>query len=61
MQPSGGYIFAWKGLYGAGDQGSRVKSFRMEHLESDRIEGDMAFAMKQVGADLGCYMYGLIS
>lgn len=53
LQPTGGYIFSWQGLFGAGAQGNRIKTFRMEHLESDRIEGEMAFSMKLVGADLG--------
>jgi hypothetical protein len=61
LQPSAGYIFSWQGLFGAGAQGNRIMTFRMEHLKSDRIEGEMAFDMKQVGADLGCYLYDLIA
>jgi hypothetical protein len=53
LQPSGGYIFSWQGLYGAGAYGNRIKSFRMEPLASDRIEGEMSFAMKLVSADVG--------
>lgn len=53
LQPSAGYIFSWQGLFGAGAQGNRIKTFRMEHLESDRVEGEMAFDMKQVALDLG--------
>ena len=55
LQPSAGYIFSWQGLFGAGAQGNRIKTFRMEHLEADRIEGEMAFDMHQVGLDLGVY------
>jgi hypothetical protein len=55
LQPSAGYIFSWQGLFGAGAQGNRIKTFRMEELESDRIEGEMAFDMKQVSLDLGVY------
>lgn len=55
LQPSAGYIFSWQGLFGAGAQGNRIKTFRMEQLESDRIEGEMAFDMHQVGLDLGVY------
>jgi hypothetical protein len=55
MQPSGGYTFSWTGLVGAGPQGNRVKSFRMEENEADRIEIEMAFAMKLVAADLGAF------
>ncbi len=61
MQPSGGYIFTWQGLFGAGAQGGRIKSFRMEHLNSDRVEGEMSFDMKQVGADLGCFFTGVLT
>lgn len=61
LQPSAGYIFSWQGLFGAGAQGNRIKSFRMEQLESDRIEGEMAFDMKQVGLDLGVYGYNVLS
>ena len=61
LQPSAGYIFSWQGLFGAGAQGNRIKTFRMEHLESDRIEGEMAFDMKQVGLDLGVYGAGVIA
>jgi hypothetical protein len=55
LQPTAGYIFSWQGLFGAGAQGNRIMQFRMEQLKSDRIEGEMAFDMKVVGADLGCY------
>jgi hypothetical protein len=38
LAPSDGHIFAWKGYFGTSRFGSRVKKFRMENLESDRIE-----------------------
>jgi hypothetical protein len=60
LQPSAGYIFSWQGLFGAGAQGNRIKTFRMEQLESDRIEGEMAFDMHQVGLDLGVYGYNVL-
>lgn len=55
LMPSGGYTFSWKGLFGAGADGGRISSFRMEHLKSDRIEGEMAWDQKLVGADLGVF------
>jgi hypothetical protein len=61
LQPSAGYIFSWAGRFGNGAAGTRIKSFRMEHLESDRIEGEAAYDMKLVGADLGCYFYDLLA
>jgi len=59
--PSGGYTFSWNGFAGAGPQGQRIKRFRMEHLESDRIEAQMAYDQKLVGADLGCYFATIVA
>lgn len=53
--PTAGYTFSWTGFLGAGAQGGRIKKFRMEHLESDRIEIQMAFDQKLVSADLGYF------
>jgi len=55
MTPSAGYIFSWTGYLGAGAYGNRITRFRMEHLKSDRVEGEMAFDVKQVAADLGVF------
>ena len=33
----------------------------MEHLKSDRIEAEMAYDLKQVGADLGVFFTAVIS
>ena len=60
LQPTGGYIFSWQGLFGAGAQGNRIMQFRMEQLKADRIEGEMAFSMKLVGSDLGVYGYNVL-
>lgn len=61
LQPSGGYIYSWQGLFGAGAQGNRIMSFRMEHLKADRIEGEMAFDMKLVGSDLGVFFTSVLA
>ena len=53
MTPTAGYTFSWTGLLGAGNDGNRIRSFRMEDLGSDRIEIDMCFDMKLVSGDLG--------
>lgn len=60
QEASAGYIFSWTGLLGAGALGTRIKSFRMEELESDRVEGEMAFDMKIVAADLGVYFASVV-
>lgn len=61
LQPSAGYVFSWQGLFGAGAQGNRISSFRMEHLKADRIEGEMAFQMNQIAPNLGVYFYNVLS
>ena len=55
MQPSAGYTFSWNGMFGSGAQGGRIKRFRIEKESSDRIEIEMAFDQKVVGADLGYF------
>ena len=61
MTPSAGYTFSWTGYVGASDNGVRIKRFRMEELNSDRIEGEMAFVQKRVSADLGAFFDGIVS
>lgn len=61
MQASAGYIFAWRGVSGPLDQTIGVKNFRMEHLESDRIEGQIAFDNKVIGSDLGYFFNGAVA
>jgi hypothetical protein len=61
LQPSAGYIFSWQGLFGAGAQGNRIMTFRMEHLKADRIEGEMAYAMKLVSTDLGVFFTNVLT
>jgi hypothetical protein len=55
MVPSCGYTFSWNGWLGATGMGHRISSFRMEWLKSDRIEIEMAYDQKVVGADLGFF------
>lgn len=55
MQPSAGYTFSWAGLFGASSYGNRMKRFREEKINSVRIEGEMAYAQKVVGTDLGVW------
>jgi len=55
LRPSAGYIFGWTGLLGSGAVGSTISKFRMPAIKSDRVEGEMAWDMKLVGADLGTF------
>ncbi len=59
--PSAGYTFAWAGLMGANAYGARIKKFRMEHLESDRIEIQQAYAQAQMSAPLGGYASSVVA
>jgi hypothetical protein len=59
MAPSAGYTFTWRGLLG-NNEGVRVKRFRMEALESDRVEIALAYDQKKVSADLGAYFRTLV-
>jgi len=61
MQPSAGYIFGWAGLTGLNNVGIRTKRFRLEKLESERIENTMAFDMKLVAADCGYFFSATVS
>jgi hypothetical protein len=61
LAPSGGYTFAWTGYLGAGPEGQRIKRFRMDHLNSDRIEMEIAFAQKLVAADLGVFFASAVA
>lgn len=61
MQPTAGYTFSWSGWFGATGLGFRIKKFRMEWLESDRVEIQMAFDQKVVGADLGYFFASAVA
>lgn len=58
--PSAGYTFAWK-QYGAADMSIRMKRFRMEARAADRVEGEVAYGLKVVAADMGCFFSAAIS
>lgn len=59
---SAGYTFAWTGLMGGESMGSRVVRIPMPWLgkDTERIEAEMAFDHKVVGADLGIFMKDLV-
>lgn len=61
LQPSAGYTFSWAGYLGAGPGGQRMTRFRMQHLKSDRVEGEMAYDQKVIAPDLGAFFNGAVS
>jgi hypothetical protein len=60
LTPSAGYTFTWSNFSGAAG-GIRQKRFRMEHLESDRIEGEFAYDQKAVLAKAGYFFSNTVS
>ena len=61
LAPSAGYIFSWRGVSRGLGQDVGVKRFRMEQLEADRVEGQIAFDDKVVATDLGYFFNGAVS
>lgn len=60
MQPTGGYIFSWSALLGAGAFGTRVSRIPVPLTQSVRVEGEMAFDMKVVSPDVGVLFSGAV-
>jgi len=60
MTPTAGYTFSWTGFLGAGALGSRIRRFRQEKIQSDRVEIDMAFDQKLIAAELGFFFSAAI-
>lgn len=58
--PGCGYTFAWTGYLGANAVGGRMKNFRIEQIESERVEYELSYQFKQVSADLGGFLSGLV-
>ncbi len=54
FSPSAAYCFANKN-WGGNDWGLRMKKFRMEELESDRLEQSFMLIPKLISADLGVF------
>jgi hypothetical protein len=61
MTPSAGYTFSWTGMAGAGPMGQRIKRYRIEEIESDVVEGQMAFDQKLVATDLGYFFLNTVA
>jgi len=59
--PASGYTFNWTGLLGTGDAGTRVKSFRMEWLDSLRVEVESAYDMQVMDNTLGGYFVSAVA
>lgn len=61
LQPSGGYVMSWTGVsqgLGATIGTSRI---RMEQFKADRIEAEISFDMKVIGAGLGYFFSNCVA
>lgn len=62
LQPSGGYTFTWDQYANArNERGTAISSFYMQELRSTRVEGEMAYDMKVVAADVGAFFSSVVS
>jgi hypothetical protein len=61
MTPSAGYTFNWTGYFAGNSQGLRIKTFRMEPIASDRVEGELTYDMRLVGKDMGVFWSAAIT
>jgi hypothetical protein len=61
LVPSCGYTFVWSGYHGGNAEGIRMKSFRMEHIASDRLECEMTYDMKVVAPDMGVFFNTVVA
>ena len=61
--PTAGYTFVWTALPGApaGGQGVRIKRYRLERNESDRVEGENWADFKVVAPTLGAFLASAVS
>jgi hypothetical protein len=60
-KPSAGYTFVWTGMTGTPAQGARIKRFRDEPRESDRVEGEKWYAQKVVSSNLGAFFTAAVA
>lgn len=59
--PSAGYTFKWKGVSDGLGESIGIARFDMPQLRSERIESQMAWDNKLVGADLGYFIESAVS
>jgi len=61
LTPSAGYTFSWTGVSGGIGSTIGVSSFRMESIKAERVEAEMAFDNKVIGADLGYFWNTIVA
>jgi len=61
MQPSAGYVFTWRGVSEGLGTNIGISRFSDQKTKSDRVEGQVAWDNKVVGADLGYFFSGAVA
>jgi len=61
LTPSAGYTFVWRGVSDGMGLDVGTKRYRIETLACNRVESQMAWDNKIVGADLGYFYSGAVS
>ena len=61
MTPAAGYCFTWNGYLAGNGYGVRMKNFRMEWIEADRIEGEMTYDMRIIAKDMGIFLSNAVA
>lgn len=63
MEPSAGYVFMWKGI--SRGLGTTIASYKIPMpwlgLNTQRVESEIAFADKLIGADLGAFFSACVA
>jgi hypothetical protein len=60
LVPSAGYTFSWR-LFAGNEMGVRIKDYRLEERDGDKVEADMSFDQKVVAPDLGVFFDDVLS
>lgn len=61
LTPSAGYTFTWRNMTTANGLGVRTNRIPVPLRKADRIEGEMAYDLKKVAADLGYFFNTAVS
>ena len=61
LTPSAGYHFSWTGVSQGLGANIGTSSFRMESIKADRVEAEMSFDNKVIGADLGYFWNTIVA
>src|SRR5215510_1372950 len=61
MTPAAGYCFTWNGYLAGNAYGIRMKNFRMEWIEADRIEAEMTYDMRVIAKDMGIFLSNAVA